>query len=164
MQSLLDDYAFTIPYEDKARDIAISSGSSRAIWPRVSTSPGGDVEFQVLQHHFYRNKGAYIVGRIVSGGDSMPFVLPILHNDAEAVYVDTVLFGSDKVSVLFSFTRSYFPGGCQHTLTVCTVPAATDAGQTHFGNLQFHGLQQARQNLLPSLRLPAYGEYPATSS
>ena len=66
------------------------------------------VEVQVLNHHFYRNKGAYIVGRIVSGGKSMPFVLPILHNEAGAVYVDTVLFGSDKVSVLFSFTRSYF--------------------------------------------------------
>jgi isocitrate dehydrogenase kinase/phosphatase len=66
------------------------------------------VEFQVLEHHFYRNKGAYIVGRINSGGHSMPFVLPILHNEMGAVYVDTVLFGSDKVSVLFSFTRSYF--------------------------------------------------------
>ena len=38
----------------------------------------------------------------------MPYVLPILHNEQGAVYVDTVLFGSDKVSVLFSFTRSYF--------------------------------------------------------
>ena len=47
-------------------------------------------------------------GRIVAGDDSMPFVLPILHNEAGAVFVDTVLFGADKVSVIFSFTRSYF--------------------------------------------------------
>ena len=38
----------------------------------------------------------------------LPFVLPVLHNEQNAVYVDTVLFGSDKVSILFSFTRSYF--------------------------------------------------------
>ena len=35
-------------------------------------------------------------------------MLPVLHNDVGQVYVDTVLFGSDKVSVIFSFTRSYF--------------------------------------------------------
>ena len=66
------------------------------------------MEFQILEHHFFRNKGAYIVGRFLAGGQSMPIVLPILHNEAGAVYVDTILFGSDKVSVLFSFTRSYF--------------------------------------------------------
>ncbi|MDH5171942.1 MAG: bifunctional isocitrate dehydrogenase kinase/phosphatase, partial [Gammaproteobacteria bacterium] len=75
--------------------------------PRFDLTREG-VQFQVLEHHFYRNKGAYIVGRIVSGSDSMPFVLPVLNNEMGAVYVDTVLFGSDKVSVLFSFTRSYF--------------------------------------------------------
>ncbi|MEM8660880.1 MAG: bifunctional isocitrate dehydrogenase kinase/phosphatase [Pseudomonadota bacterium] len=105
---VLDDYAFTIPYEDQARDIRnIISVVDKYLKPRFSLDRD-DVEFQVLKHHFYRNKGAYIVGRIVCGADSMPFVLPILHNEAGAVYVDTVLFGSDKVSVLFSFTRSYF--------------------------------------------------------
>lgn len=105
---LLDDYAFSIPYEHQARDIRnIISVVNKFLTPRFSLARE-NVEFQVLKHHFYRNKGAYIVGRIVCGADSMPFVLPILHNEAGAVYVDTVLFGSDKVSVLFSFTRSYF--------------------------------------------------------
>jgi isocitrate dehydrogenase kinase/phosphatase len=106
--SLLDDYAFNIPYENAPRDIAnIVEVVERYLAPRFDLS-GGDVEVQVLEHHFYRNKGAYIVGRIVTGKGSMPFVLPILHNEAGGVFVDTVLFGSDKVSVLFSFTRSYF--------------------------------------------------------
>ena len=107
-EKLLDDYAFSIPYEDKARDIRNIVGVVNSyLAPRFDLAREG-VEFQVLEHHFYRNKGAYIVGRIVSGGDSMPLVLPILNNEKGAVYVDTVLFGSDKVSVLFSFTRSYF--------------------------------------------------------
>jgi len=105
---LLDDYAFAIPYEDQARDIRnIVAVAENYLSSRFDLTRD-DVEFHVLQHHFYRNKGAYIVGRIVSGSDSMPFILPILHNDTDAVYVDTVLFGSDKVSVVFSFTRSYF--------------------------------------------------------
>ena len=105
---LLDDYAFSIPYEDKARDVEnIKRAILKYLAPRFDLNEP-NVEFHVLEHHFYRNKGAYIVGRIVAGTDSMPFVLPILHNEDGGVYVDTILFGSDKVSVLFSFTRSYF--------------------------------------------------------
>jgi len=108
LDQLLEDYAFSIPYEDKDRDIGnIVAVVENYLAPRFNLSRD-DAEFQVLKHHFYRNKGAYIVGRIVSGSDSMPFVLPILHSGHRSVYVDTVLFGSDKVSVLFSFTRSYF--------------------------------------------------------
>ena len=108
LETLLQDYAFRLPYEDLHRDIAnIVAVVDSYLTPRFDLSRGA-VQFQVLQHHFYRNKGAYIVGRIVVGADSMPFILPILHNEAGAVYVDTVLFGSDKVSVVFSFTRSYF--------------------------------------------------------
>jgi len=108
LSDMLDDYAFNIPYEDKQRDVAnIRHAILYYLALRFDLNTG-DVEFQVLEHHFFRNKGAYVVGRILSGGHSMPFVLPILHNEAGAVYVDTILFGSDKVSVLFSFTRSYF--------------------------------------------------------
>ena len=108
LRTLLEDYAFSIPYEDLDRDINnIIEVIDSYLAPRFDLS-GGDVEYQVLEHHFYRNKGAYIVGRIVAGGESMPFILPILHNELGAVYVDTVLFGADMVSVLFSFTRSYF--------------------------------------------------------
>jgi isocitrate dehydrogenase kinase/phosphatase len=108
LETLLQDYAFSLPYEDIRRDVASIVGVvNNYLAPRFDMSRGA-VQFQVLKHHFYRNKGAYIVGRIVVGADSMPFVLPILHNEAAAVYVDTVLFGSDKVSVVFSFTRSYF--------------------------------------------------------
>jgi isocitrate dehydrogenase kinase/phosphatase len=107
-ETLLIDYAFTVPYEDMHRDIDnIVEAMVGYLAPRFDLNED-NVELQVLEHHFYRNKGAYIVGRINSGKESMPFVLPILHNEAGAVYVDSMLFGSDKVSVVFSFTRSYF--------------------------------------------------------
>jgi isocitrate dehydrogenase kinase/phosphatase len=107
-ETLLIDYAFTVPYEDMHRDIDnIVEAMIGYLAPRFDLNED-NVELQVLEHHFYRNKGAYIVGRINSGKESMPFVLPILHNEAGAVYVDSMLFGSDKVSVVFSFTRSYF--------------------------------------------------------
>lgn len=108
LRKLLEDYAFNIPYENLDRDVAsIVEVIERYLAPRFDLS-GDQVEFQILEHHFYRNKGAYIVGRIVAGANSMPLALPILHNEEGGVYVDTILFGADKASVLFSFTRSYF--------------------------------------------------------
>ena len=105
---VLQDYAFDIPYEDLQRDVgSIMQVVESYLRPRFDLESQG-LCFEVLEHHFFRNKGAYIVGRIVSGEDSMPFVLPVLHNERGAVYVDTVLFGADKLSVVFSFTRSYF--------------------------------------------------------
>ena len=107
-EELLCDYAFNIPYEDKPRDIAsIVDLFERYLSPRFDLGTES-VELHVLEHHFFRNKGAYIVGSIHNGKDVMPFVLPVLHNDDSAVYIDTVLFGADKLSVVFSFTRSYF--------------------------------------------------------
>lgn len=110
LYALLVDYRLSVPYEDLERDIG---GVLAAFERRFPDLPGfdpgpDDVRLEVLNNHFYRNKGAYIVGRILSPQRGMPFVLPILHNERGAVYVDTVLFGADQVSVVFSFTRSYF--------------------------------------------------------
>ncbi len=108
LEKLLLDYSFSSPYENLPRDIDnIISVVDNYLLKRFDISTG-DVQVQTLEHHFFRNKGAYIVGRIVSGAHSMPFVFPLLKSEAGEVYVDTVLFGSDKVSVIFSFTRSYF--------------------------------------------------------
>jgi len=108
---LLDDYAFNIPFEDRERDVAsICAAIERHMTAHFDVGRSS-VELQVLEHHFFRNKASYIVGRLYCDGDQMPFVLPVLHNDdpaQPAVYVDAFLFGSDQVSLLFSFTRSYF--------------------------------------------------------
>jgi isocitrate dehydrogenase kinase/phosphatase len=65
-------------------------------------------QIQVLSSLFYRNKGAYVVGRVVNGFNDLPFALPILHNARGALVIDTVLFGEDELQMLFSFARAYF--------------------------------------------------------
>jgi isocitrate dehydrogenase kinase/phosphatase len=108
LRRLLDDYALSLPWENVERDIDnIIEVVQRYLVPRFDMSDP-ELEVQVLESHFYRNKGAYIVGRILSHGNTMPFSLPLLQSDDRKLFVDTVLFGSDKLSVLFSFTRSYF--------------------------------------------------------
>ncbi|WP_439107845.1 bifunctional isocitrate dehydrogenase kinase/phosphatase [Congregibacter sp.] len=110
LEELLADYCFSIPYEDLSRDVdrLVEAFEEELMLVSGIDLNKSDLRLEVLSNHFYRNKGAYIVGRILSGQDSMPFVFPILHNEAGGVYVDTVLFGSNRVSVVFSFTRTYF--------------------------------------------------------
>ncbi len=108
LDKLLADYAFGIPWQDKARDIENIAAALRGyLLPKLGVDENR-LEALVLDSVFFRNKGAYIVGKLLCGRESMPFVLPVLHTGHGAVYVDTILFGSDKVSVIFSFTRSYF--------------------------------------------------------
>ena len=70
----------------------------------------------VLRPIFYRNKGAYLVGRLRWLNRVSPVVIPLLNSDA-GVLVDAVLLTETDASRLFGYTRSYF-----HVL--CRRPAA----------------------------------------
>jgi isocitrate dehydrogenase kinase/phosphatase len=61
----------------------------------------------VLEPVFYRNKGAYLIGRIRGGGRLLPLVIALV-SDGDRVVVDAVLLTEDEASIVFSFTRSYF--------------------------------------------------------
>ena len=61
----------------------------------------------VIDPVFYRGPGAYIVGRLRVGGETIPFVLAIRHHRS-GLYIGAVLLESEDVSVLFSYTRSAF--------------------------------------------------------
>ena len=65
-------------------------------------------QIQVLSSLFFRNKGAYIVGKIINGFNEQPFALPVLHNKTGQLVIDAVLFGEDDLLILFSFARAYF--------------------------------------------------------
>jgi isocitrate dehydrogenase kinase/phosphatase len=65
-------------------------------------------QIQVLSSLFYRNKGAYLVGKVINGFNETPFALPILHGENGRLVIDAVLFGEDDLLLLFSFARAYF--------------------------------------------------------
>ncbi|MCM2341256.1 bifunctional isocitrate dehydrogenase kinase/phosphatase [Rhodoferax sp.] len=66
-------------------------------------------QIQVLTGLFFRNKGAYIVGRLINGFTEFAFALPILYvKGEEKLAIDAVLFGEDDLHMLFSFARAYF--------------------------------------------------------
>ena len=66
------------------------------------------MRFDILKAPFYRNKAAYIVGRIVSNQGVQPFIIPILNNSNEGLFIDAVLTDSTQMRVVFGFARAYF--------------------------------------------------------
>jgi isocitrate dehydrogenase kinase/phosphatase len=65
-------------------------------------------QVHVLRSLFFRNKGAYAVGRIVNGSRTTPFIIALLMDEHGAVYVDTILLARAHMERLFTVGRSYF--------------------------------------------------------
>ena len=108
VDGLLDDFAFSVSWENKRRDV---SNIVRAIQQQVLPNldcPLEGVRIDMLESVFYRNKGAYLVGRAVYGEQMLPIILPCLNNESGGMYIDTIIVDADSASVIFSFTRSYF--------------------------------------------------------
>src|SRR5204863_3475329 len=65
-------------------------------------------QLQVLSTLFFRNRTAYIVGRIINGFQMYPFVVPLRHDANGRLYVDALLMDSEQIALLFSASRAYF--------------------------------------------------------
>ncbi len=106
---IVDNFQLDTPFEDLGRDIdcVLAAVEERLGIYRMRAN----FQIQVLSSLFYRNKGAYLVGKIINGFNETPFALPILHGDgigSGGLIIDTVLFGEDEFLLLFSFARAYF--------------------------------------------------------
>ncbi|MDH4172482.1 MAG: bifunctional isocitrate dehydrogenase kinase/phosphatase [Betaproteobacteria bacterium] len=95
------------PWEDLHRDLRSVLRALRARFPRPARARP-NLQIQVLGSLFFRNKAAYAVGKIVNGGEEVPFALPILQNERGQLYLDALLLDADQLNVLFSFARAYF--------------------------------------------------------
>jgi isocitrate dehydrogenase kinase/phosphatase len=71
------------------------------------TSPDG-LSIELLIPVFYRNKGAYVVGRLSFRSQSWPIAFPLHRDSTGHIYIDTLILDEDEMSVVFSFTRAYF--------------------------------------------------------
>ncbi len=62
---------------------------------------------EIAKSIFYRGMGAYLIGRIYCGQHLVPLAIAMLNSDG-GTSVDAVLLQENDISILFSFTRSYF--------------------------------------------------------
>ncbi len=104
-QILTDFVRFQVRFQDIRRDAKLVA---LEIEQRLRAAGLGDVTAaEVVPQPFFRGKGAYLVGSLEAGGEVLPMVLA-LRNPGDGLVVDAVLLDSRDVSILFSFTRSYF--------------------------------------------------------
>jgi len=106
VEQMLDDYALLGSYANRRRD---AERVAKVILGRFhQVKLRANFQLQVLTSLFYRNKGAYVVGKIINGFVELPFSLPILHDAKGRFHVDAALFGEEDMQMLFSFARAYF--------------------------------------------------------
>ncbi|HVR54555.1 MAG TPA: bifunctional isocitrate dehydrogenase kinase/phosphatase [Pseudorhodoferax sp.] len=104
---MLQDYDLRTPFDDLARDAGRIAAAMRAQLGDARLR--ANFQIQVLSGLFFRNKGAYVVGKLINGFLAIPFALPILHvAEPPRLAVDAALFGEDDLLMLFSFARAYF--------------------------------------------------------
>jgi isocitrate dehydrogenase kinase/phosphatase len=103
---VIKHFNLTCPFADVQRD---AGDILRNVRKRLAHSKlRANFQIQVLNSLFYRNKAAYIVGKVINGFNEIPFALPILHNSKGELVIDAALFGEDDFLMLFSFARAYF--------------------------------------------------------
>ena len=88
-------------------------------------------KIEVIKGEFYRNRGAYIVGRIVLDNQSnVPLVIALL-NDEKGIYVDAILTSESATFNIFSTTRANF----------------------HVNNKYYHELSEFLHSIIPKRSL-----------
>src|SRR5688572_26366489 len=113
-EEVLADFRFRTPYLDFDRSVRIITNEVRAHCEALgeadsdASRPPLQVEqVELVRMPFFQMTRAYLVGRISGKGWMLPFVLA-LKNTESGVLIDAIMMDESSVSILFSFTRSYF--------------------------------------------------------
>jgi isocitrate dehydrogenase kinase/phosphatase len=101
------DLGFERRFADFRRDLANLLHAFRTRFPRpFALEPNHQI--QVLSSPFFRNQTAYVVGRVVNGTNTYPFVVPVKHDADGKLYLDALLMDEIDLAILFSANRAYF--------------------------------------------------------
>ncbi|CAG0992990.1 Isocitrate dehydrogenase kinase/phosphatase [Burkholderiales bacterium] len=114
---LILDFRLDRRFADFRRDLANVLRAFRRRMPRPVRLEA-NFQIQVLSSLFFRNRSAYVVGRVVNGVQSHPFAVAIRHTSGGELYVDALLADPVELALLFSANRAYF-------LVDMEVPSAT---------------------------------------
>ena len=103
---MVQDFDLRVPFGDLQRDAQRVASS---ITQRLQNNKlRANFQLQVLSGLFFRNKGCYIVGKLINGFEELGFALPVLHHTDGRLVIDAALYGEDDMLLLFSFARAYF--------------------------------------------------------
>jgi isocitrate dehydrogenase kinase/phosphatase len=105
-EDVLGDVRFRSPWRDLDKSILYVAHEVTAhLHARHERRPVLRVE--MIRPVFYHVARAYLVGRVVGRGFLLPLVIALKNTD-DGILVDAVMLAESDVSIVFSFTRSYF--------------------------------------------------------
>ena len=107
LRAVLTGFGLASPFQDLDRDVRRIVRALRQHLPR-GMRVYDNFQIQVLASLFFRNKGAYVVGRAIDGSHQVPFVVSLMRTDRGEVYVDALLLKPENIGRVFSLARSYF--------------------------------------------------------
>ena len=96
---IIHNFRLQREFEDLDRDVdaVLRAMQSELKLPLAAWTLRANFQIQVLSSLFFRNKGAYLVGKVINGYTELPMCLPILHNDQGQLVIDTALFREDDL-------------------------------------------------------------------
>jgi isocitrate dehydrogenase kinase/phosphatase len=109
LKKMIVDFHFATSFENVDRDVAAVETHLNVFIDAegIDSRIEANYQLQVLSNLFFRNTGAYIIGKMINGYSEYPFVVPVLHHQQKLI-LDTVLLDPKLITLLFSFTRAYF--------------------------------------------------------
>ena len=170
MQNVLQFYGLKKPFINMDRDLKYLQTLLEA-HPIFKSIRSGNAYVELLASAFYRNKGCYLVGRLVVNQTTdidqddqsellvkeVPFVVPILHKEGQGLYADTLLLDPNDMAIVFSFARAYFfvdtlyPGAMVNFLAHM-MPSKSEAELYTAIGLQKHGKTQFYRDFVEHLK------------
>jgi isocitrate dehydrogenase kinase/phosphatase len=106
LERIVANFELEPPFEDLSRDVQCVVQSIHDEFGEFA--PATNFQIHVLSSLFYRNKAAYIVGRIINGDALLPFAIAVRHVQPRVLALDTVLLTREQLLIIFSFSHSYF--------------------------------------------------------
>lgn len=104
LQDILSRLPLRLPWQNKSRDIQFIC---QTLYAQFSHEELQNAVFHIANELFYRNKAAWMIGKIAINNQFIPLLLPI-HNIEQHLVIDTCLTTTDEASIVFGFARSYF--------------------------------------------------------
>ena len=106
-KKILEDFTFKVPYRNISADTRIFCQEVQRHYQTHLREHGGFVRFEFIDSAFFQSARAYLIGRTIQQDHINPIVIA-LKNTAGGIEVDAVLMSEEEVSVVFSYTRSYY--------------------------------------------------------
>jgi isocitrate dehydrogenase kinase/phosphatase len=140
------DFRFERHFADFGRDLRNVLAAFRARCARPFRLESNH-QIQVLSSPFFRNQTGYIVGRVVNGVHTYPFVVPIKHDAQGKLHIDALLMDDADLAILFSANRAYFLVDMEVPSAYVDFLRAIVADKTAAELYTMVGLQKAGKNL-----------------